>query len=384
MFITKPSKLGLTLILYFALAVALVATVEAKGFAAVPLHRRDHVDINRMIKKRAGPLSNLAADLFPPSNGVAADPPSDSNTNTGGNTANAGGDSNGNGGNAGGNPSNSASASASNNTPSKSASASPSSSATPTSQSQSSSAAAASPTSSAASSSASSSSASLLVLHTGGHNISTTDLRVPEPAAGPQRQSRQPGPSVQSITVTSSIPSPSQTAASDKADTPQSSSKLPHTALIIIIVVASCVGGIAIIWTGIRKWKFRPSKDFEDRMQPIDWQPTDHDSGLPTHRRVPSNASSFHSSGHDSTGAKGVGGYGATSESALNPIPDHDFTAGASLAPVGGYADLARGPSPGPYARDPSPGPYGGPALGLTAGQVLARRCRRHSLVVRA
>lgn len=69
-------------------------------------------------------------------------------------------------------------------------------------------------------------------------------------------------------------------------------------------------------------------------------------------------------------GAAGGGGYGATSDlghgaggsdyghgagvSALNPIPDHDFTAGASLAPVGGYADLARGPS---LVRGVSPQP---------------------------
>jgi len=81
-------------------------------------------------------------------------------------------------------------------------------------------------------------------------------------------------------------------------------------------------------------------------MQPIDWQPTSSpDDGLPQRRL--SNASSFHSgSGHiDGTGR----GYGATLDVGLPPLPDHDFTPGVSnLAPVGGYADLARGSGPQP------------------------------------
>lgn len=91
-------------------------------------------------------------------------------------------------------------------------------------------------------------------------------------------------------------------------------------------------------------------------MKPIDWQPTTgEDTGLPTHRRGNSNASSFHSgNGHDNLS----NGYGSTidhgrSASPLPPLPDHDFTAGAShLAPVGGYADLARGPSPQPQMQE--------------------------------
>lgn len=42
------------------------------------------------------------------------------------------------------------------------------------------------------------------------------------------------------------------------------------------------------------------------------------------------------------------GGYNA--ERSLTPLPEHDFTAGA--APVGGYADLARGPSPQPQMQE--------------------------------
>ena len=112
-------------------------------------------------------------------------------------------------------------------------------------------------------------------------------------------------------------------------------------------------------------------------MQPIDWQPTEHDSGLPTHRRVPSNASSFHSPGHESAAGgagAGAGGYGATANNApapLNPIPDRDFTAGpANFAPVGGYADLARGVSPAP----PQMGQMGQMGqMPLTRGPSMAR-----------
>jgi hypothetical protein len=91
-------------------------------------------------------------------------------------------------------------------------------------------------------------------------------------------------------------------------------------------------------------------------MRPIDWQPTtSDDGGVPGHNRVGSSASSFHSgSGHDGLGD----GYGSTIDhsrgpSPLPPIPDHDFTASsAALAPVGGYADLARGPSPRPQMQE--------------------------------
>jgi hypothetical protein len=85
-------------------------------------------------------------------------------------------------------------------------------------------------------------------------------------------------------------------------------------------------------------------------MQPIDWQSSvDDGHAIPGMNRRHSNASSFHSgSGH---------GHGSGA-SVLSPIPDHDFTAGpANLAPVGGYADLARGPSPQPMMQELARGP---------------------------
>lgn len=85
-------------------------------------------------------------------------------------------------------------------------------------------------------------------------------------------------------------------------------------------------------------------------MNPIDWQPAANDrgfdDGIPGHRRRGSASShgSFHS-GSEHAGNYGTG-YGATANHGLGSELAHDFTAGPShLAPVGEYADLARGPS---------------------------------------
>ena len=77
--------------------------------------------------------------------------------------------------------------------------------------------------------------------------------------------------------------------------------------------------------------------------QPIDWAPAvDHSTGL---QRTPSNASSFHSGSEH--GSIGGGRPFAANGSLVSDLPAHDFTAGpAQLG--GGYADLTRGPSPGP------------------------------------
>jgi len=121
----------------------------------------------------------------------------------------------------------------------------------------------------------------------------------------------------------------------------------------VLIIIAVSVGASAIVWTIIRKWKFRKSSSFEDRMQPIDWQPGAMDDGgiSGSSRRPLSNASSFHSGSHgsDDLHRSQTGANGAHTTASLGPLPDHDFTPGAAhFAPVGGYADLARGSSPCP------------------------------------
>ncbi|KAI9068047.1 hypothetical protein FKP32DRAFT_1698303 [Trametes sanguinea] len=155
------------------------------------------------------------------------------------------------------------------------------------------------------------------------------------------------------VTVTDTSSQASQTAAASTTGATSTGAKITRTTIIVLVVVAAFIGGIALAWTIFRKWKLRPSHSFDDRMQPIDWQPTTpEDAGIiPNHRRAGSNASheSFHSSGHSNLGHSG---------STLQPLPEHDFTAGATtLAPVGGYADLQRGPSPQPSMGELSRGP---------------------------
>lgn len=94
-------------------------------------------------------------------------------------------------------------------------------------------------------------------------------------------------------------------------------------------------------------------------MQPIDWQPTGADDNVPGLHRSGTAVShgSFHSGSGHTEDAFSSRGYGSDHNNSLQPIPDHDFTAGATLAPVGGYADLARGPSPGPQMSQLTRGP---------------------------
>ncbi|KAG7450684.1 uncharacterized protein BT62DRAFT_927957 [Guyanagaster necrorhizus] len=169
------------------------------------------------------------------------------------------------------------------------------------------------------------------------------------------------------ITKTASVDETASAAsATSSAETSGNTSTSAKTAAITaLIVVASSVGGIVILWTIFRKWKLGRSSEFDKRMQPIDWQPTTgDDGGIIGHHRATSDTSSFHSGLNHSNSLSGRS-YGATSESGhghgsaemsgeLGPLPQHDFTAAASnLAPVGGYADLARGPSPQPEMQEP-------------------------------
>ncbi|KAG1908262.1 uncharacterized protein F5891DRAFT_7230 [Suillus fuscotomentosus] len=171
------------------------------------------------------------------------------------------------------------------------------------------------------------------------------------PLVTPDAPAQAGSPTSQSVILVTNTASSSASASATPSTLSSSSTGITHAALIVLIVIAASVGGSIIIWTIIRKWKFGKSSSFDDRMQPIDWQPSndiDDNSGIPGLNRRNSTASSFHSgSGH--------AGIGATT---LSPIPDHDFTAGpANLAPVGGYADLARGPSPQPMMQELARGP---------------------------
>jgi hypothetical protein len=147
----------------------------------------------------------------------------------------------------------------------------------------------------------------------------------------------------------------------------EGASFLPKSALIALIVAASCVVAAVAIWTIIRKWKFGASRQFEDRLEPINWEPPVTGSGLPMNERDPAVVAiargnsttsqhprtSFGSS--DGTHSGAPGGRNVAGSVAPDFPPPHDFTAGpANLALGAGYADLQRGPSPAPSTN------YGG------------------------
>ncbi|KAG1828325.1 hypothetical protein EV424DRAFT_1536603 [Suillus variegatus] len=211
------------------------------------------------------------------------------------------------------------------------------------------------PTTTTTSLTSSSTSSSSSTSPTSTQSTSSTPLAIQSvqssPLATPDAPAQAGSPTSQSVILVTNTASSSASASATPSTLSSSSTGITHAALIVLIVIATSVGGSIIIWTIIRKWKFGKSSSFDGRMQPIDWQPSndiDDNSGIPGLNRRNSTASSFHSgSGH--------AGIGATT---LSPIPDHDFTAGpANLAPVGGYADLARGPSPQPMMQELARGP---------------------------
>jgi len=149
------------------------------------------------------------------------------------------------------------------------------------------------------------------------------------------------------VTETASTVIKAAAAATSVSPSSAALTKTKITITTVLIVVAASVGGVFILWTIFRKWKLGHSSKFNERMAPIDWQPTNDDGIVPSHRRANSRASSFHSSAsHDNaTGQRA----GAFRDQGL----DHDFSAPpANLAPVGGYADLARGSSPQPQMQE--------------------------------
>ncbi|KAL5519209.1 hypothetical protein ACEPAH_892 [Sanghuangporus vaninii] len=157
-------------------------------------------------------------------------------------------------------------------------------------------------------------------------------------------------------TITNTVGA-AQESATESAVAQGASSSVPKTTITVLAVIGGSIAAVAIIWTIIRKWKFRPSAGFEDRMQPIDWSPeaTQAPSGYGLNRSV-SNAShgSFHS-GSDHGGLAGPRPYNPNG-GLVPDLPAHDFTAGpAHLG--GGYADLQRGPSPGPEMSSVARGP---------------------------
>jgi len=137
------------------------------------------------------------------------------------------------------------------------------------------------------------------------------------------------------------------------------------------ITVAVLVGGAAL-FTIIRKWKFSPSRHFEDRLEPITWEPT-RDTGLPPTGVARGNSLNSHQ-GSDNQSIRNMVTTGGAQPASMAPDfpPAHDFTAVPNAN--AGYNDLYRGPSPAPYQANANqyPNPYDG--YDHNAGYGGARR----------
>ncbi|KAM6498441.1 hypothetical protein JOM56_006389 [Amanita muscaria] len=157
-----------------------------------------------------------------------------------------------------------------------------------------------------------------------------------------------PPSSARTLTQTATFTSSSSVASAPPQGTGGASDSKKTTTMVIIIIAAS-VGGVAIIWTLFRKWKLGRSTRFDERLQPIDWQPPTEGEG--PHRRPTSTEAAHNAHGSEhGHGASSDHGHGGR----LTPLPDHDFTplAANPFAAVGTYADLAREHTPRPQMQE--------------------------------
>ncbi|KAI0756794.1 hypothetical protein C8Q80DRAFT_1215628 [Daedaleopsis nitida] len=344
MFARSNSKVALTF-LCLVVALGLATVSEANSLVQSP---RDHAQLNRMIKKRAVEQRGLF-DLppFTPVNGAAGDPTGTPSTDTGAATGTTTGTSTSTG---------TSTATGSTTTDSASTTTDPNATGTTTGDSTTTSS---TTTDTTTSSSTTTSPTTTSTTSTSTTPPPTTTTPAPETTPPPDTDTQaetSQHTSTKFVTATQSTDSADSTSANSLGSLKDDNNKITKTTLTVIVAVAASIGAIALAWTLFRKWKLRPSSNFDDRMQPIDWQPTGpEDSGVPTHRRAGSAAShgSFHSGDGHASGYGSNHGHGG-----LDSLPEHDFTAGAStLAPVGGYADLQRGPSPQPTMSELSRGP---------------------------
>jgi len=173
----------------------------------------------------------------------------------------------------------------------------------------------------------------------------------------------------------------SQASPVDAASDP-TASFLPKPVIIGLIVTGSCIAVGAAIWTIIRKWKFSPSRHFEDRLEPINWEPSSSGVGHDPTAAAISRAASQNGQGAASQGRGSLGSNDerergsvrnmtSVNNDAISMTPDfpppHDFTAGPTLGAgygqQAGYVDMHRGPSPAPPgaaygAHYETPNPY--------------------------
>ncbi|RXW14469.1 hypothetical protein EST38_g11383 [Candolleomyces aberdarensis] len=283
-------KLSTTLLLGFAILIAVSTVAEAAHDA--PLQQRDHINLKRIVRKRSPQLTG--PDGLPVVIGAAPIPDSSSSSTS----------------------SESTTAVSSSTT---SAAESSTSSSTTTSASGTDSTVSGSSTTSGTESTTSSSTTS---------SATSTTTPPPPAATTPAPGNAQVETHVTQVKSTKTLVT---SVNAEETAPPQlaGAAKTSSNVVTILIAVAASIGGVAILWTIFRKWKLGSSKKFEDRLQPIDWKPSGHDDDgiIPAHRRNSGN--SF-----------------ATSPRRNDQL-EHDFTAGPThVSPVGGYADMSRGPSP--------------------------------------
>ncbi|KAG6821349.1 hypothetical protein H0H93_014146 [Arthromyces matolae] len=301
------------------------------------IHQRDHVNLKRVIKKRAPfPQDDI---LFSAVAGAGAAVPTFPTTTSLSDTAI---------------PSTSTASTASASIPLSSDTLSPASSiATTDTQSQTD----LTTSQSSTSGSVSSTSASTSQTQTTVVVVSTSEQAAPTPTPEPERTS-----STSVVTLTSSVDAQQSASVTPQASSNASTSN--STTVTALIAAGASIAAIVILWTVFRKWKLGHSSKFDERLQPIDWRPTSDDNeGLPGVHRRHSAASSFRSAGHLPSAHDHGSSNGNDAQTSF-ALPDHDFTAGpAHLAHIGEYADLARrGPSPQPQMshidRDANTRPY--------------------------
>ncbi|KAG9011603.1 hypothetical protein FRB94_000784 [Tulasnella sp. JGI-2019a] len=223
---------------------------------------------------------------------------------------------------------------------------------------------------------------------------SNTVAAASTPATSATPTSALPASTARASTVSVAKTAASATATSE--NTTSSSSSIGKNTMIAIAVIAGSIGGAAAIWTLIRKWKLGPSSRFEERMQPIEWNPDGGSGGSGIEKGIGgADEKTYGAAAAGVVGANRLGRSGSTgsqgssfrsgegqqnlgrnvtgnanmnmfAEHEVGLPPPHDFTAGPSQVPYGaydnynagpGYVDLQRNVSgAGALARQPSNG----------------------------
>lgn len=140
--------------------------------------------------------------------------------------------------------------------------------------------------------------------------------------------------------------------------------------VFVLIAIAGSIGLTFVVWTVIRKWKFRPSRGFEDRLNGnIDWTPSgtfDDPTAekIAAHRRNPSvgshgsfGSSELHNNGSQVRSQTALSRSGSgRSDHVENNIPDlppHDQLPHHDHVPGPMYPDATPGPVYNEMSRSP-------------------------------